>query len=445
MSETLFEQYKAALRRGHMAALAGELEEALAAYDGAARLVPERALPLASRGTVLHRLDRWTEAASAFDRALELAPDDETALRARATAREERGLRSGAAADFERLAFVLDVAGRVPLAAEAARRAADLEPSGARAALAQRLETAAARLGDLQARPIGAPVPEDAPDASGWAEPGNEDVVGPGDAGDGLLGAAPGMPDDPWSAALDARRLAALADESGRPSGRDAASSDEPAPGDDGVYDALDVLRAGMDAEEAELAEPGPDASEAARDVELGSGDEVGAETADEAASMDPDAAEPPAETDGAAGGQAADGSWPGIDLPSPPPPPIEGPPPEPEDLLTEAALVLESGEVDAARDLMLTAIRVHREAGRIDAALDIALNVLSIAPGDPGVHLAIANLQLDRGWTGVATEKIELLVRLTSLTGDTQAEADVHGLASERLRDDPAPTPAGR
>ena len=93
----------------------------------------------------------------------------------------------------------------------------------------------------------------------------------------------------------------------------------------------------------------------------------------------------------------------------------------------------------------MLTAIRVHRDAGRIDAALDTALNLLSIAPGDPGVHLAIANLQLDRGWTGIATEKLDLLVRLTSLTGDTQAEADVHGLASERLRDVPSPTTAGR
>ena len=65
--------------------------------------------------------------------------------------------------------------------------------------------------------------------------------------------------------------------------------------------------------------------------------------------------------------------------------------------------------------------------------------------PGDPHVHLAIANLQLDHGWTALAKEKIELLLRLTSLTGDTQAEADVHGLAAERLRDEPAPVPAGR
>jgi tetratricopeptide (TPR) repeat protein len=414
VSDTLFEQYKAALRRGHVAALAGQLEVALAAYDDAAHLVPERALPLASQGTVLHRLDRWTDAASAFDRALELAPDDETALRARATAREERGLRAGAAADFERLAFVLDVAGRASLAAEAARRAADLEPSAARAALAARLEIATARGGDPPGGPTGAAAPADE------------------------AGAVAAMPDDPWSAALDARRLAALADESERTVGRGAPPADEAAPGESGAYDAHEALRAGMDVEEAASAEGATEDIDA--DLEGPSSNHVGVEPA----AIDPGAAEPAAGIDAVADGQAADGTWPGIDLPSPPPPPIEGPPPEPEDLLREAALVLESGEVEAARDLMLTAIRVHREAGRIDAALDIALNVLSIAPGDPRVHLAIANLQLDRGWTGVATEKIDLLVRLTSLTGDTQAEADVHGLASERLRDDPAPTSAG-
>ena len=149
MSGSLFDQYKAVLRRGHLAALAGNLDEALEAYVAAARLVPDRALPVASQGTVLHRLDRWPEAAEAFERALRLAPDDEAALRARAVAREARGLRSGAAGDYERLAFVLDVAGRSRDAATAARRAADLEPSAAREALADRLATAAALRADL--------------------------------------------------------------------------------------------------------------------------------------------------------------------------------------------------------------------------------------------------------------------------------------------------------
>ncbi len=278
MSEPLFEQYKAALRRGHLAVLAGRLDEALDAYRDAARLVPERPLPTASQGTVLHRLDRWPEAAETFEQALRLSPDDEATLRARAGAREERGLRSGAAADLERLAQVLDVAGRAADAADAARRAAELEDSPARAALAARLTAVATR-------------------------------------------------------------------------------------------------------------------------------------------ATQPDAAAPP----------------------------IMGPPPDPDALLNEAAALLEAGNVETASDRMLTAVLVHRAAGRLDAALDICLQLLSIVPGDPHVHLAIADLQLDHGWTALAREKIELLLRLTALTGDIQAEADTRGLASERLRDEPAASTATR
>jgi tetratricopeptide (TPR) repeat protein len=404
VSDSLFEQYKAALRRGHMAALAGELDEALAAYDAAGRLVPDRALPLASRGTILHRLDRWPEATAAFEQALQLAPDDEAALRARATARAERDLRSGAAADFERLAFVLDVAGRAGPAAEAARRAGELEPSQAREALADRLAAAAAQRVEL-------------PTADATAVPG----------------AAGGLAIDPWSAALDARRLEGfeLTPEeasAGEPPPLDAAVEagsgtprTPPSPANSSVaYDMLDSLRAGLDAEEP----PEQPLQAPAVSAALESADGIG--------EAGPD-------------GPLEGGAWPPIDLPSPPPPPMVGPPPDPEEVLAEAALVLEAGEVDAARDLMLRAASVHRAAGRIDAALDVCLNLLSIAPGDPRVHLAIANLQLDRGWNSIATEKLALLVRLTSLTGDTQAEADVHGLASERLRDDPAPSAAAR
>ena len=447
MSESLFEQYKAALRRGHVAALAGELEDALAAYDEAARLVPDRALPLASRGTVLHRLDRWPEAAEAFDRALQLSPDDEAGLRARATARADRGLRSGAAADFERLAFVLDVAGRAGPAAEAARRAAEIEPTPARTALADRLGAAAATLADLVP-------PAGATEADG--------ATSDGAASDGAT------PDDPWGAALDARRLEGLdgdaeatATEAPLDTGPadDASVNELPADGesptrrplhDGAAYDALDALRAGLDSEGRGVEAASADAPDGVATAADDAAETAAAERETVAGEVAPAAAEDPATAAEGAAAQvdaepAADGSWPGIDLPSPPPPPIEGPPPDPEQLLAEATLVLERGEIDAARDLLLTAARVHRDAGRIDAALEICLNLLTIAPGDPRVHLAIANLQLDRGWTGVATEKIDLLVRLTSLTGDTQAEADVHGLASERLRDDPAASAAAR
>jgi tetratricopeptide (TPR) repeat protein len=361
VSGSLFELYKAALRRGHVAALAGDLEAALEAYKQAAELVPERALPIASQGTVLHRLDRWPEAAAAFDLALRMAPDDEAALRARAKARDERGLRSGAAADFERLAFVLDVAGRSADAADAARYAADLEPSAARESLADRLAAAAAHAADLLPQP---PSPSAGPAFEPDAEPEAE----------AELEAAPEPAPEP------------------------------PAP-------RVDAATAALNAKIAELGTQPTWVDTTERDF---------AAVAEDGA------------------------SWPPVDLPSPPSP-LEGPPPDPETLLAEAAALVAEGDVATARDRMLIAAMVHREAGRLDAALEVCLRLLTIAPGDPQVHLAIANLQLDRGWTALATEKLELLKRLTALTGDTQAEADVHGLASERLRDDTLSTGRGR
>lgn len=392
MSGSLFDQYKAALRRGHLAAVAGDLDGALDAYRAASTLVPERALPIASQGTVLHRLDRWPEAAEAFDLALRLAPDDEAALRARATAREERGLWSGAAADYERLAFVLDVASRSAEAADAARRAVELEPSGGREALADRLATAAARVADLQPpRSETAPSSADSDDpASPFTDEISPDVQRRLDAWASML---PDVEPDPAEAPVEPEPPAAEAE-----------TDADAAPPTGGRVDAAS-------------------AALAARVAELGT--QPGwVDTGDLIIRAE--------------GELDADGRpWPAIDLPSPPPPPIEGPPPNPETLLAEAADLIDAGDIAAARDRMLVAAIVHRAAGRLDAALEVCLQLLTIAPGDPQVHLAIANLQLDRGWTALATEKIELLLRLTALTGDTQAEADVHGLAAERLRDD--------
>ena len=375
MSNSLFEQYKAALRRGHVAALAGELEAALEAYRAAARLVPERALPIASQGTVLHRLDRWTDASEAYALALRMAPDDEATLRARALAREERGLRSGAADDFERLAFVLDIAGRSAEAAQAARRAADLGPSAARESLADRLAAAARPAADrLPVRP-----PSDVADVAGI-----EDVT-----------------------AIEQDIEQEAADDLGA----------------EGARQTRDVEAMLVDEPQAspEVASATAVAL-AARIAELGT---------------QPAWVEVNKQVVPARHSQADGQAWPGVDLPSPPPPPIEGPPPDPETLLAEAADLIAAGDLATARDRMLLASMVHRAAGRLDAALEVCVQLLTTAPGDPQVHLALANLQLDRGWTLLATEKIELLRILTTLTGDTQAQADVHGLAAERLRDD--------
>ena len=452
MTDSLFEHYKAALRRGHLAALAGHLDEALEAYREAGRLVPERSLPLASQGTVLHRLGRWDEATAAFDGALALSPDDEAALRARATARDERGLRPDAAADFERLAFVLDVAGRAREAADVARRAADLEPTEARHALADRL-TAAAQApalvpGGVTARAATVP------------EPGVPTTDAAADAGAQSPGAAasPGNEDDPeaaaaWAAVAErfaVERLDEAAGTDRNAARHPAPRADEDAGLDDGA--ALD--------EDAPLAHAAPDSAGSER---AGNGAEAhGLGTAatptvadGEAASfpgLDQEPAVEPPEAPAAAAAAVAgtEGDedrheWPPVDLPTIPPGPLEGPAPDPEQLLALATAAVEARDLPGARDLLLTAVIVHREAGRLDAALEVCLELLEIAPGDPQVHIAIANLQLDRGWVDVAKEKIDLLLRLTSLTGDTQSEADVHYLASERLRDDPVTAPAAR
>jgi tetratricopeptide (TPR) repeat protein len=275
MARPLFEQYKDALRRGHLALLGDELDAALEAYREASALVADRPLPYASMGAVLERLGRAEEALAAYDKAVALAPGE-----------------------------AMYTEPRESIAASLRSAQALTEASGS----------------DLDAPPR--PDLESATDTPAAAD----DV-----AGDEVAGAA------------------------------------------------------------APVAEP-----------------------------------ENPAAA-----------TWPAIDLPSLPPPPLVGPPPDPAALQAEADGLVDGGDPAAARDLLLLAVAVHRDAGRLDAAIDSCLQLLALRPGDPRVHLAIANLQLDRGWRSVATEKIELLLRLTSLSGDAQAEADVHLLAADRLRDE--------
>ena len=52
-NESLYERYKDALRRGHVAALRGRNDAAIDAYGEAASIAPDRALPHASLGGIL--------------------------------------------------------------------------------------------------------------------------------------------------------------------------------------------------------------------------------------------------------------------------------------------------------------------------------------------------------------------------------------------------------
>ncbi|MEA2578778.1 MAG: Tetratricopeptide repeat [Chloroflexota bacterium] len=134
MSDALYERYKDALRRGHVAALRGRQDAALAAYGEAAKLAPDRPLPLVGIGNVLAGLGKHPEALAAFDAALERAPTDESALRGRADVLVASGDRAGAADTLDRLASALDANGRPSDALDAARRALELAESRGRRA-----------------------------------------------------------------------------------------------------------------------------------------------------------------------------------------------------------------------------------------------------------------------------------------------------------------------
>jgi tetratricopeptide (TPR) repeat protein len=132
MTDAPYERYKDALRIGHVAALHGRLDEALAAYAQAAQVAPDRALPLTSRAAVLVRLERLDDALEAYGAALSLAPRDEAALGGRADALVRAGRPAEAAGALDLLAEIQAVSGRLPEACDTARRALELAESRAR-------------------------------------------------------------------------------------------------------------------------------------------------------------------------------------------------------------------------------------------------------------------------------------------------------------------------
>jgi tetratricopeptide (TPR) repeat protein len=132
VTESLYERYKDALRRGHVAAMHGRPEAALAAYVEAATIAPDRALPHSSIGSAYLRLGRPRDALSAFDAALARAPSDEAVLAGRASALEALGRRAAAATALDALVAVQESDGRLADACDTARRALELAESRAR-------------------------------------------------------------------------------------------------------------------------------------------------------------------------------------------------------------------------------------------------------------------------------------------------------------------------
>jgi tetratricopeptide (TPR) repeat protein len=225
LSKALYETYKDALRRGHVAAMRGRLDAAIAAYSEAAAIAPDRPLPHASVGGILLRAGKPGEAADAYDRALALGPRDEVSLRGRAEAMIALGRPFDAAEALDRLADVLDAAGRLTDACDAARHALELAESKDRRrqveALVGRLRGAA---GDeaaemTLARAVRllelAPVDDSVAPGIQGADRAVDDASGP----DGQLGAEadssvePEVEPEPEPEAIDAIEVGSAAEE----------------------------------------------------------------------------------------------------------------------------------------------------------------------------------------------------------------------------------------
>jgi tetratricopeptide (TPR) repeat protein len=225
-SEALYERYKDALKRGHVASLRGHLDDALLAYAEAASIAPERPTPHASAGTALLRWKRPAEALRHFDVALGLAPRDETALAGRAQALAAIGRRGEAADAYDALAEARVADGRLSDAVNAARlglelaegrdrrrtlerlidrlRAADPDEPG-RIALGQALRT----LDGLAVHPDGAvsPATPDGPTALDGPPAMAGTVSAPWAHPDGAVEAAGAQPAAPEPAAPPRRPL----------------------------------------------------------------------------------------------------------------------------------------------------------------------------------------------------------------------------------------------
>ncbi len=137
--EALYERYKDALKRGHVASLRGRLQDALDAYAEASAIAPERPTPHTAAGAALARARRPAEALRCHEAALRLAPRYEPALAGRAHALADLGRRLEAAEAFDRLAGATVTEARLADAVDAARRGLELAEGRERRRTLERL------------------------------------------------------------------------------------------------------------------------------------------------------------------------------------------------------------------------------------------------------------------------------------------------------------------
>jgi Flp pilus assembly protein TadD len=353
----VFEKYRNALRRGHVAALRGRSAEAIAAYHEAAALVPDRAAPHVGRGRVELDAGDQDAAREAFEAALSRDPEEVVALDGLALALMGLDRPVDAAGTLDRLAAVTLAAGDADGAVSILERAVALADSRQRRREIARLRPA-----------IEAPV-----DDADWLRELPPEA--PGETDDAEVASAP--PASVVDAGAD--RIRALAERV------EAHGEARDVPGLMSAARALarhGRLSAALDAcfEALTIAPTDPEVHGVLATLYDRRGwDELARHKADllsrYLAILD-----------------------------------------DPGDLDATAEAAEASGD---AKGLISVAARHLRQA-RPHAALEACYVAVAIAPGDPAVHLALAQVRLALGWRRRAVAGLTLLARLVELTDDT-------------------------
>jgi len=399
ISSTLYERYKDALRRGHVAALRGRNDVAIEAYQEAASIAPDRALPHASIGGILAKQNRPADAVAAYDRALALAPRDETALRGMAETLTRLGRRPAAADALDRLAVTLEAGGRTADATDAARRALELAETPERRG---RVEELAARLR------AASPRDEAAERALSQA----------------LKVLEPEAVESPTQSTVGSP-VQAIQPEPAETAEAEPATWEEPT--------AEEIVPIPVDADdvtvEAVVAEP----------VEAAASVEAAAPAAEEVSIEEIVAENVPVEAaEAATGDEVGAGAMDAAEVAAEPEPEIREPLGLGIALGAAAEAQLYAGRLAEAHSGLLAAARAHRRADRLVAALDACYLAIGLAPSDPELHLLLAEIYLDRGWRSQATEKLLLLNRLAQLDDDPGTRERLCALVSARIADEP-------
>jgi len=110
----------------------------------------------------------------------------------------------------------------------------------------------------------------------------------------------------------------------------------------------------------------------------------------------------------------------------------------DPLEAMVRLEAAADLGDPTAIRDSALAAAIGHRAADQPDAAIEACYLGLGSTPDDAGLHLALAELYLDRGWRTLAVDKLVLLARLADLADDPLTRARLCDMARTRLADEP-------